>query len=244
MTEYQLKYKKILVLSDNKEIAEGFVKIINTLEIPPNIFTFRTSQNPFNIANINIETLILKNNIEKIILEFDLLLSLHCLQIIPEDIVKSVKCINIHPGFNPYNRGWYPQVFSIINGLPAGATIHEMDEQIDNGPLIAQKQVAVEPCDTSLSLYEKIKDVEFELLEQNIKSILSGNYITSSISGGNINTKNDFKNLCFIDTDEITTFGKAINKLRALSHGDFKNAYFVDEETGKKIFVKIQLSVE
>ena len=32
-----------------------------------------------------------------------------------------------------------------------------------------------------------------------------------------------------------------INQLRALTHDDYKNAYFLDPETGKKVFVKIAL---
>ncbi len=244
MNHNHFKYKKILVLSDNIDIAKAFVEIIYKFNIPLNIFTFKTSNKQFLIKDIVFTPFLFKNNIEYVLTNFDLLFSLHCLQIIPSKIVNSIKCINIHPGFNPYNRGWFPHVFSIINGLPAGATIHEMDEQIDNGPVIAQKKVAVMPSDTSLSLYDKIKCAEIELIEQNILDILSGDYTTSEVSGGNINTKADFKNLCFIDIDEITTFGKAINKLRALSHSDYKNAYFIDDETGKKIFVKIELNAE
>ena len=35
-----------------------------------------------------------------------------------------------------------------------------------------------------------------------------------------------------------------IDKLRALTHGSFKNAFFFDPETKKKIYVRISLNAE
>jgi methionyl-tRNA formyltransferase len=39
---------------------------------------------------------------------YHLILSFNCKQIFPADLVSSVTCKNVHPGFNPYNRGWFP----------------------------------------------------------------------------------------------------------------------------------------
>ncbi|HRS54347.1 MAG TPA: dTDP-4-amino-4,6-dideoxyglucose formyltransferase [Bacteroidales bacterium] len=236
--------KKIIVISDNYDIAKGFISILNELKININLFKFYCSYNSFSINNNNFEPLRLKDNIKKITSEFKLLISLHCLQIIPPQIIKSIKCINLHPGYNPYNRGWFPHVFSILNGLPAGASLHEMDEKIDHGPLIAQKQVPVLSYDTSASLYEKIQKAELELLKENLINILNNKYTTIKLDDGNINTKLDYEKLCHIKTDEITTFGKAIDRLRALSHNNYKNAWFIDKTTGKKIFIKIELYPE
>jgi methionyl-tRNA formyltransferase len=71
------------------------------------------------------------NHIIEIIEKYQLVFSLHCKQIFPSELISNVKCINVHPGYNPLNRGWYPQVFSIIYDLPIGATIHEIDEVVD-----------------------------------------------------------------------------------------------------------------
>jgi methionyl-tRNA formyltransferase len=154
-----------------------------------------------------------------------------------------VKCINVHPGLNPYNRGWFPHVFSILNSHPCGATIHEMDEQLDHGPIICQKEVDVEMWDTSLTLYNKILDAEMYLLEQNIEKILSGDYKTVIKGEGNVNLKKDFDDLCKIDLDNVDTFRNHINRLRALTHGDYKNAYFIDD-SGNKIYLKLELRKE
>ena len=33
-------------------------------------------------------------------------------------------CINVHPAFLPYNRGTHPNVWSLIENTPIGATLH------------------------------------------------------------------------------------------------------------------------
>ena len=60
---------------------------------------------------------------------------------------------------------------------------------------------------------------------------------------GNLFVKKDFNKLCNINLNEKTTMRNAINKLRALTHGEFKNAYFLDQN-GKKIFISIDLTYE
>ena len=39
-------------------------------------------------------------------------------------------CINLHPAFLPYNRGNYPNVWSIVDKTPAGVTLHYIDEDV------------------------------------------------------------------------------------------------------------------
>src|SRR5688572_9082774 len=39
--------------------------------------------------------------------------------------------INLHTGFLPYNRGAHPNVWSIVEGTPAGATLHWVDAGVD-----------------------------------------------------------------------------------------------------------------
>src|ERR1035441_6956770 len=78
----------------------------------------------------------IKAEYQPLLKDFGLVISLHCRQIFPQALVSGIRCINFHPGFNPHNRGWFPHVFSMINGKPAGITIHEMDEQIDHGLII------------------------------------------------------------------------------------------------------------
>jgi len=185
------------------------------------------------------------NETEFIIRNFELVISVHCFQFFPKELINNVRCINIHPGFNPTNRGWYPQVFSIIDNLPIGATIHEMDHKLDHGPIIARKRVDKFIWDTSFSIYERVLLTEIELFSEFFDRIINNDYsLISPENEGNIFYKEDFIELCKIDLNQSGTFGQFYDRLRALSHTPYKNAYFIDKETGKKIFLRLDIEHE
>ena len=172
---------------------------------------------------------------------YDLFLSLHCKQLFPDKMVTEHTCINVHPGLNPYNRGWFPQVFGIINKKPIGVTIHKMDTELDHGPILYQRELTLGADETSKDVYERILATEMELMEEHLEDILTGNYTLTPMSGeGNINYKQDFDALCEIDRDKPATYGEVIDFLRAMTHQPYKNAYFYDAD-GKKVYVGIQL---
>lgn len=239
----------ILVISDNPLLCRKFSKIIEDEIYADFIFEFACStfSKSVDFSPINIKPLDLNNSltIHSIIEKYTKVFSIHCKQIFPSKLVNGVKCINVHPGYNPINRGWYPQVFSIIYDLPVGATIHEIDEQLDHGGIIAREYVEKYNDDTSETLYNRILEKEVELLDRFLQNILNDNYrLIHPESEGNLFLKKDFNNLLEIDLNQNYLVSDLINKLRALTHGKFKNAYFIDKETGDKIFIGIQLERE
>ncbi len=149
-------------------------------------------------------------------------------------------CINFHSGLNPYSRDWYPQVFSIINGKPIGATIHLMDEQVDHGAIIVQQEIEIYSYDTSMDVYRRVVDLEKSLITKHLKSIVQKHYAAvPSVSDGNYNSINDFISLCHLDLGACGTLKEHIDLLRALTHGNFKNAFYLDGN--KKVHVRIDL---
>jgi dTDP-4-amino-4,6-dideoxyglucose formyltransferase len=243
-------FSRILVVSDNSALCEVFFSICERKNISLEIFDVAHSENnsifnPLLPDSVSVFTVNVKNDWQELSKKYDLILSMHCKQLFPPELVGKVKCINLHPGLNPYNRGWYPQVFSIINKMPLGATLHEMDEEMDHGAIIEQKEISIDSWDTSHSAYLKVQKAEIEILEGQLIRILQNDYSKKKMrSEGNINLKKDFEALCRLDLNEKLTLGQAIDKLRALTHGDFKNAWFNDPKTGKKIFVKIELEAQ
>jgi dTDP-4-amino-4,6-dideoxyglucose formyltransferase len=241
-------YNNVLIISDNIYLCNKLIEVINDLEIPFKTFTFSfTSRNNKSILlqnNIEISPLIINEKIDSVIQKYDLVISAHCKQLFKKELIEKVKCINIHPGLNPYNRGWYPQVFSIINGLPLGATIHEIDSEIDHGPIIAQREIALYEYDTSLSAYNKVIETEIDLIRQNLIPILQNNYKTFIPEEGNLNLKKDFSELCLLDLDKVQTVRETINHLRALSHSPFNNAYFFEKNSKKKVWVNLNIIIE
>lgn len=245
-------YRNALIISDNLYLSEKFLEIIARKKISDCLFTFSIS--PFSrkmdfdvLIGRSIKVFNLENqeHINFIKNNYDLIFSIHCKQIFPVELLNHIKCINIHPGFNPINRGWYPQVFSIVQKLPIGATIHEIDDKLDHGLIIDREEVHKTSFDTSGTLYDKIIDKEIELLENNIEKIINNNYeAIEPENEGNLYLKKDFNNLLELDLNEQISVGNLLDRLRALTHGDFKNAYFVDPNTHKKIFVSIKLIPE
>jgi methionyl-tRNA formyltransferase len=244
MSDIPSKGTRTLVVTDNPELLQAFQRLATN--IPAHHFSYAHSfnnRNPAQLVQLGCASVNVKAEADRIIRDFDLVFSLHCKQIFPARLVNAVRCINLHPGLNPHNRGWFPQVFSIMNGLPAGATLHEMVEEVDRGPVIAQQEVEVHADDTSRTAYDRIQQTEIMLLEQWLPQVLTGDYSTTETASGNYNGIADFQALCPIDREETGTFGEFIDRLRALSHPPYRNAYFVDKD-GKRVYLTLQLDRE
>ena len=56
--------------------------------------------------------------------------------------------------------------------------------------------------------------------------------------------KKDFNELLELDLNEQISIGDFINRLRALTHGNYDNAYFIDSKTNKKVFIGVRLKSE
>ncbi|MDH5765399.1 MAG: dTDP-4-amino-4,6-dideoxyglucose formyltransferase [Gammaproteobacteria bacterium] len=239
--------KKILVVSDNSSLVSFFQNECLIQEVSEShSIEYRYStvnEKPQEMIQLGATSLDVKD-LRFITLaknKYDLIVSIHCKQIFPADLVSSVTCINVHPGLNPYNRGWYPQVFSIINGKPIGATIHLMDEEVDHGGIIDQLKVDIRLSDTSLDVYEKVVEAEKLLIRKNLLRIIKGEFsVAAPESEGNYNSIGDFKSLCKLNINAKATLKDHIDLLRALTHGEFKNAYFLDEH-GSKIYIRVTL---
>lgn len=236
---------KILVLTDNPYLLNGFKFIVEDIR-SDHEFVYRCSPTNKSMSDVRsndmVEPIDVKTNVAFICSTFDLVISLHCKQIFPANLVHGVRCVNVHPGLNPYNRGWYPQVFSIINGLPAGATIHEIDEELDHGMIIAQREVRIESWDTSASLYSKVVQTELDLVREYLLEIIGNEYEKQAPTfEGNINLKKDFDDLLKIDLKKTATYGDVINHLRAVTFEGYRNAFFLDEN-GQKVYVEITLA--
>lgn len=239
---------RICVLTDNEFIFEQFMKIIKERKMVHQFDFFYSSFNK-NFSEKYKDSKVffpirLKNEDDIFFKQYDLFFSLHSKQLFPDKLVENYRCINVHPGLNPYNRGWFPQVFSILNKLPVGVTIHEMDKELDHGPIIVQKEVSILSHETSYDVYRKIQQLEIELLKEYLDELLQGGYkkILPTCEG-NINLKNDFDKLCKIDLEKTATFGEFIDLLRATTFGKYDNAYFYNEQ-GEKVYVSIELKVD
>ena len=90
------------------------------------------------------------------------------------------RIVNVHPALLPKfgGRGFYGiavhEAVLASGDRVTGATIHLVDEQLDHGPVLAQRRVTVEEGDTPESLAEKVLAVEHSLYVDTLRRIASG----------------------------------------------------------------------
>lgn len=109
----------------------------------------------------------------------DLIIVVAYAQIIPKSIIDIPKygIINVHGSLLPKYRGSSCIQAPLLNGdEKTGVTIMLMDENLDTGPILAQKEIKINDSDTAKILFEKLSNLGAEILLPTIK-----NYIDNKI---------------------------------------------------------------
>jgi phosphoribosylglycinamide formyltransferase-1 len=89
------------------------------------------------------------------------------------------RILNTHPALLPSFPGWHGVRDALAAGVKVtGCTVHVATAKVDDGPILAQEAVAVEPDDDEASLHERIKAVERRLYTQTIADILERGSVT------------------------------------------------------------------
>ena len=116
--------------------------------------------------------------------------------LIQEEIIDYVhaKVINLHISFLPYSRGAYPNIWSFLEDTPKGVTIHYVDEKIDTGDIIVQKQIFMDENNETLKSYYEILHREIQKLFKKNWSKIKKSEIAPfpQIGKGTFHIKNDF----------------------------------------------------
>lgn len=84
------------------------------------------------------------------------------------------RLINLHIAFLPFGRGADPNIWSYLENTPKGVTIHKVDEGIDTGPILVQRNVHIEfSHDTLDSSYGKLSKAIELLFIKNCEGLLN-----------------------------------------------------------------------
>lgn len=176
----------------------------------------------------------------------DILISCGFRHIVPANIrrIPPRGCINIHSSYLPYNRGANPNVWSIIDGTPAGVSIHYMDEGIDTGPIIARRVIETTFSDNAKDVYGKLEDAQVELFTQTWEQIKQGsiNPIKQNKDEGTVHKVKDFEKLCQVELDKQYTGRELLNRLRALTFPPYHNAYVIIN--GERFYLRLEIYSE
>jgi phosphoribosylglycinamide formyltransferase-1 len=97
------------------------------------------------------------------------------------------RMVNTHPGLLPDTKGFYGQniqQYVLDNHLPyGGQTLHVVSDEYDDGPIIAEHKVPVEPGDTAESLFARVQDVEKQYLPKDIEDFIEARMAYTSQQG-------------------------------------------------------------
>jgi phosphoribosylglycinamide formyltransferase 1 len=85
------------------------------------------------------------------------------------------RTINVHPSLLPKYRGLHTHRRAIEAGdAEHGASVHFVTAELDGGPVIAQRRIAVLPADTEQSLAERLLGEEHRLLPAAVTLFCTG----------------------------------------------------------------------
>jgi|TARA_B100001113_G_scaffold41951_1_gene29715 phosphoribosylglycinamide formyltransferase-1 len=85
------------------------------------------------------------------------------------------RIVNVHPSLLPDFPGAHAHRDVLSAGATlTGCTVHMVDEGVDTGPILAQREVPVMPDDDESSLQERVKLVEQVLYPEVIDLLCNG----------------------------------------------------------------------
>jgi methionyl-tRNA formyltransferase len=110
-------------------------------------------------------------------LDLDVIVSVNASQVFKSGILTLPRlgCINVHGALLPRYRGRLPSFWVLANGeSETGATVHFMNESLDDGPILLQERVPIEANDTQDSLIRKTKRKGAELVIEALERLERG----------------------------------------------------------------------
>lgn len=146
--------------------------------------TGKTIKNVFKLKNIEIINLIHSINHRdslSIIKSYkpDVIVSIAANQIFKKDLLSLPPkgCINLHTALLPKYRGLMPAFWALKNNEDKiGVSVFMMDEGIDSGPLLIQKEFRVPQDDTLEVVIQKTKKMGMDAIIEALEKLKNGTY--------------------------------------------------------------------
>ena len=111
-----------------------------------------------------------------------------------------------------------------------GITVHEIDYNIDSGPIIDTRTTLIYPKDTAGTLFDRCMKLLYSAFCDNFYDILYGSYATYPNHGGKIYLRKQLK-----EAKDIT------NIVKAFTFPDKENCYYYNKEN-EKIYIQWETS--
>jgi methionyl-tRNA formyltransferase len=162
-------------------------------------------------------------------------------KILPEDVIylPEHNTLNLHPSLLPKVRGAAPIRGSILEENKAGVTVIELDEQMDHGPIIAQREVDTQNWPPRYDeLKPKLAHAGGQFLAETIPDWVKGSIAAQPQDHSQATYMNKFSS----DDGEIDLSDdpkKNLRKIRAFT--DWPKAHFYTEDNTRVIICKAHL---
>jgi len=107
--------------------------------------------------------------------QVDIIILIGFMRILDPSFVRQFpgKILNVHPSLLPkFSGGMNMNVHeSVLNAeeTESGATIHLVTDEVDEGPIVLQQSVSIEPDETPETLQKKVQALEMKLFPKAIK---------------------------------------------------------------------------
>lgn len=98
-------------------------------------------------------------------------------KILPAELLElpPLKTINVHFSVLPKYRGAAPVQFALLNGeTTTGTSIFILDAEVDHGPILATKNIAIDDDDTNSTLQTKLAELSSTLLLETLPKYADG----------------------------------------------------------------------
>ena len=107
----------------------------------------------------------------------DLIFSFYYRELLPREVLALPRlgAFNMHGALLPKYRGRAPVNWAVLEGeTETGATLHQMVEKADAGPIVDQEKVRIGPDDTAFDVQKRVTEAAVKILERQIEALGRG----------------------------------------------------------------------
>ncbi|MCR6571313.1 formyltransferase family protein [Campylobacter insulaenigrae] len=142
--------------------------------------------------------------------------------IFKKECIKNNFIVNYHNSLLPDHKGCNAHIWSIwYNDEKSGITWHKVDENIDSGDIIIQKEIIIKKQTTALLLLQKQQNLAIRSFEECLQQICNHSKLKIQSKNGLYHNKNSLPNNGLLDISWDRK--KIINFLLAMDNGKLTN---------------------
>jgi len=197
--------------------------------------------NDLNTLNEELDDLHPSISLNEILKESDVVFSLGYWRILRKDQISNVPLgiVNFHHSYKLKYRGRHCSTWALRNNESIhGSTMHFIDENLDEGKIIATDYFSIDRTDVAEDLFFKANNIGLQLLKNNFRDVLFEE--TNTV----IPLEKDYK--CFkekdldhkISNEHVMDEDKLLTEIRALTF-DLMPAPYI-ELNGQKVYLKLE----